>query len=70
MQHAWMRHSYEILVGKSEGRPRRRWKTTKIDLGEMGLDRMNNTQVAQDRALLKTAIQLRAPEMTGNLLTT
>lgn len=36
----------------------------------MGLDRMDNTQVAQDRALLKTAIKLRAPEKAGNLLTT
>jgi hypothetical protein len=48
------RNAYRILVGEPEGkrslgRPRRRWvETIKVDLREIGWDRMGWTELAQD----------------------
>jgi hypothetical protein len=65
------RNTYRVLVGKPEGkRPlgRRgcRWvDNIKMDLGEMGRDRMDWIDLAQDndqwRALVNTAMNLRVP---------
>jgi hypothetical protein len=60
-----------ILVGKPEGktplgRPKRRWvDNIKIDLREIGWDRMDWIELAQDRdkwrALVNTVMNLRVP---------
>jgi hypothetical protein len=48
---------YRVLVGRPEsetplGRPRRRWEhNIKMDLREIGIDRVNWIQLAQDRAM-------------------
>jgi hypothetical protein len=65
------RNAYKILVGKPEektlqGRPRRRWvDNIKMDLREIGWVVMDWIDLAQDkdqwRALLNTAMNLRAP---------
>jgi hypothetical protein len=64
-------YSYRILVGKPEGkrplgRPRRRWvENIKMDLREIGWDRVDWVDMAQDtdqwRALLNTVLNLRVP---------
>jgi hypothetical protein len=54
------RGAYRILVGKSEGRPRRRWENNiKMDLQEVEIDLAQNT----DRwlALVNEVINLRVP---------
>jgi hypothetical protein len=62
---------YRVLVRRSEGkrplgRPRRRWEDNiKIDLREMGIDRANWIQLAQDRVqwgdFANTVKNLRVP---------
>jgi hypothetical protein len=66
-----MRESYNILVGRPEGRrplgrPRRRWEDNiKMDLKEIGFGNMDWIHWAQDRdrwrALVNTVINLRVP---------
>jgi hypothetical protein len=66
-----MRNAYRILVGKPEGkrplgRPRRRWvNNIKMDLGEIGWDGSDWTELAQDRdqwrALVNTVMNLQVP---------
>jgi hypothetical protein len=63
------RNAYRILVGKPEGksslgRPRRRWvDNVKMDLREIGWDRVAWIDLAQDRdrwkALVNTVMNLR-----------
>jgi hypothetical protein len=65
------RNAYRILVGRPEGkgslgRPRSMWvDNIKMDLGEIGWDGMNWTDLAQDRdrwrALMNTVMNLRVP---------
>jgi hypothetical protein len=61
------RNAYRILVGKTEGkrplgRPRRRWMDSiKMDLGEIGWDGVEWIDMAQDRALVNTVMNLRVP---------
>jgi hypothetical protein len=60
------RIAYKILVGKQEGRPRRRWvDNIKIDLREIGWDGMDWIKLAQDRdqwrALVNTVMNIRVP---------
>jgi hypothetical protein len=65
------RNAYRILVGQPEGRrplgrPRRRWvDNIKMDLGEIGWDGRDWTELAQDRdqwrALVNTVMNLRVP---------
>jgi hypothetical protein len=61
------RNAYRILVGKPEGRrplgrPRRRWvNNIKIDLREIGWDGIDWIELAQDRALVNTVMNLRVP---------
>jgi hypothetical protein len=49
------RDVYRVLIGRPErkrplGRPRRRWEDNiKMDLREIGIDRANWIQLAQDR---------------------
>jgi hypothetical protein len=55
-----------ILVGKPEGRLRRRWvDSIKIDLRERGWDGVDWVDLAQDRdqwrALVNTVMNLRVP---------
>jgi hypothetical protein len=60
-----------VLVGRPEGkralgRPRRRWEdNSKMDLGEIGIDRANWIRLAQDRvqwrAFVNTVMNLRVP---------
>jgi hypothetical protein len=62
---------YRVLVGRPEGkrplgRPRRRWEDNiKMDLGEIGIDGANWTQLAQDRvqwwAFVNTVMNRRVP---------
>jgi hypothetical protein len=62
---------YRVLVGRPEGkrppgRPRRRWEDNiTMDLGEIGIDRANWIQLAQDRvqwwAFMNTVMNLRVP---------
>jgi hypothetical protein len=62
---------YKVLVGRSEGkrplgRPRRRWEDNiKMDLSEIGVNRANWIQLAQDRvqwwAFVNTVMNLRVP---------
>jgi hypothetical protein len=67
------RNAYRILVGKPEGRPRRRWvDNIKMDLREIGWDGMDWIDLAQDRdhwrAVVNTVINLRVPSNAGKLL--
>jgi hypothetical protein len=60
------RNAYRILVGKSEGRPTRRWvDNIKMDLREIGWDDMDWIDLVQDRdqwrALVNTVMNLRVP---------
>jgi hypothetical protein len=65
------RNAYRILVGKPEGkrqlgRPKRRWvDNIKMDLREIGWDRVDWMDMAQDRAqwraLLDTVLNLGVP---------
>jgi hypothetical protein len=65
------RNAYRILVGKPEGkrplgRPRRRWMDNiKIDHREIGWDRVDWIDMAQDRdqwrAPVNTVLNLRVP---------
>jgi hypothetical protein len=62
---------YRVLIGRPEGkrplgRPRRRWENTiRMDLREIGIDRENWIQLAQDRiqwrACVNTIMNLRVP---------
>jgi hypothetical protein len=62
---------YRVLVGRSEfkrplGRPRRKWKDNiKLHLREIGIDRANWIQLAQDRvqwrACVNTVMDPRVP---------
>jgi hypothetical protein len=66
---------YRILVRKPEGktplgRPRRRWEgNIKMDLREVGWDRMDWIDLAQDRnqwrALVNTVMNLLVPHNVG-----
>jgi hypothetical protein len=65
------RNAYRILVGKSEGkrplrRPRCRWvDNIKMDLGEIGWDGVDWSELVQDRdkwrALVNTVMNLGVP---------
>jgi hypothetical protein len=61
------RNACRILVGKPEGRrplgkPRRRWMDNiKMDLREIGWDDVDWVDLAQDRALVNTVMNLRVP---------
>jgi hypothetical protein len=60
------RNAYTILVGKPEGRPRRRWvDDIKMDLREIGWDGVDWVDLAQDRdewrPLVKTVMNPRIP---------
>jgi hypothetical protein len=61
------RNAYRILMGKPEGkrplgRPRRRWvDNIKMDLREIGWDGMGWIDLAQNRDLVKTVMNLRFP---------
>jgi hypothetical protein len=62
---------YRVLAGRPEGkrpvgRPRRRWEDNiKLDLREIGIDRANWIQLAQDRVqwltCVNTVMNLRVP---------
>jgi hypothetical protein len=62
---------YRVLVGRPEGkrpleRQRRRWEDNiKMNLREIGIDRANMIQLAQDRvqwrACVNTVMNLRVP---------
>jgi hypothetical protein len=66
-----MRNAYKILVEKAEGkrplgRPGRRWEDNiKLDLREIGLERVNWINLAQDRdqwrSLENTVMNLQVP---------
>ena len=66
---------YRVLVGKPEGkrplwRPRRRWEDSiKMDLQKVGGGCEDWMELVQDRdrwrALVSTAVSLRAPKMRG-----
>jgi hypothetical protein len=65
------RGAYRVLVGRPEGkrplgRPRRRWEDNiKMDLREIGIERVNWIRLAQDRvqwrAFVNTVMNLRVP---------
>jgi hypothetical protein len=60
------RDVYRILVGRPEGKPRRRWEDNiKMDLREIGIDGANWIQLAQDRvqwgACVDTVMNLLFP---------
>jgi hypothetical protein len=61
------RNAHRTLVGKPEakqplGRPGRRWvNNIKIDLREIGSDGMDWIHLVQNRALVKTVLNLRVP---------
>jgi hypothetical protein len=56
---------YRVLVGRLEGkrplgRPRRRWEDNiKMDLREIGIDRVNWIQLAQDRVQWRAGVKLQ-----------
>ena len=66
-------------MGKPEGkrplgRPRRKWEdNTKMDLREVGCERMNWIDLVQDRdrwrAVVNAVMNLRVPQNAGNFLT-
>jgi hypothetical protein len=63
MWHAWERKLYKVLVGKPEGRPRRRREDgIRMDLREIGWGSVEWIQLAQDRgwwqALVNTVMNL------------
>jgi len=73
-----MRHTYHILVGKSEGkRPHRfghRWENNiGMDFMEMGWGGVNWVHLAEDMdhwwVLVNTVINLQIPQKAQNLLT-
>jgi hypothetical protein len=60
------RNAYRILVGKPDGRRRRRWvDSIKMDLREIGWGGMDWIDLAHDRdqwrALVNTVMNLRVP---------
>ncbi|KAJ4445793.1 hypothetical protein ANN_12478 [Periplaneta americana] len=61
------RNAYRVLVGRLErkgplGRPRRRWEDNiKMDLRELGYDDREWINLAQDRAFVRAAMNLRVP---------
>ncbi|KAJ4435412.1 hypothetical protein ANN_18027 [Periplaneta americana] len=60
------RNAYRMLVGRPEGRPRRRWEDNiKMDLREVGYDDRDWINLAQDRdrwrAYARAAMNLRVP---------
>jgi hypothetical protein len=60
------RNAYRIMVGKPEGRPRRRWMDNiKTDLREIGWEGMDWIDLDQDsdqwRALVNAVMNLRVP---------
>jgi hypothetical protein len=60
------RNVYRLLVGKPEGRPRRRWiDNIKMDLLERGVNVVDWIGLAQDRyswrALMNSVMNLRVP---------
>jgi hypothetical protein len=60
------RNVYWLLVGKPEGRPKRRWiDNIKMDLLEIGLSVVDWIGLAQDRynwrALVNVVMNLRVP---------
>jgi hypothetical protein len=69
--HGEGRGVYRVLVGRPEGkrprgRPRRRWEDNiKMDLREIGIDKANWIQLAQDRvkwrACVNTVMNLGVP---------
>ena len=60
--HGASRNAYRILVGKPEGRPRRRWKENiKMDFREVSCDVRYCIDLAQDRAYVRAVINLRVP---------
>jgi hypothetical protein len=64
------RNAYRLLVGKPEGRPRRRWMDNiKMNLLEIGCGGVDWIGLAQDRnkwrAFLNVVINLRVPQNTG-----
>jgi hypothetical protein len=64
------RNAYRILVGKPEGRPRRRWvDNIEMDLREVGWDDRDWIDLAQDRdqwrAHVKAVMNLRVPYNAG-----
>jgi hypothetical protein len=62
--HGEGRGVYRVLVGKPEGkrllgRPRRRWEDNiKMDLREIGIDRTNWIQLAEDRVQWRTFLNM------------
>jgi hypothetical protein len=57
-----VRGAYNILVGRPEGRPRRRWKDNiKVDLREIRFGDVDWIHWAQWRALVNTVMNLRVP---------
>jgi hypothetical protein len=58
---------YRVLVGRPEdkrrlGRPRRRWDNNiKMDHREIGIEGANWIQLAQNRAFVNMAMNLRVP---------
>jgi hypothetical protein len=62
-----MRNAYRILVGKPEGkrplgRPKRMWvNNIRMDLRKIAWDGMDWMDLAQDRALVNTVMNLRVP---------
>jgi hypothetical protein len=68
-----VRKVYKSLIGKPEGRPRRRLEDSiEMDLREICLEDVNWVHLAQDRdrstALVNTAINLLASYKAGNFL--
>jgi hypothetical protein len=59
------RNAYRILVGKPEGRPRRRWEDIRMDLREVGWGGMDWIDLTQDRdqwrVLVNTVMNLQVP---------
>jgi hypothetical protein len=43
------RNTNRIFVGNQEGRPRQRWDNIKTDIGEIGWDGMDLTELGVDR---------------------
>jgi hypothetical protein len=67
------RGAHRVLVGRHDGRPRRRWEDTiKIDLQEVVWGGLDWIALAEDRdrwrALVKAVINLRVPKNAGSFL--
>jgi hypothetical protein len=61
-----VRGAYNILIGRPEGRPRRRWEDNiKMALKEIGFGDVDCIHLSQDkdrwRALVNTVMNLRVP---------